>query len=174
MTLGEYPDQVPSRYRIPLKPFLSKTDVHRFPNVAPRVGLDLEENMAGGSITDDFTGDGLIDVFVSTSDPTRGCRLFVNRGDGSFEEQCEKAGLSDQIAALNCNQADYDNDGDLDILLMRGGWEKPLRQSLLRNDGKGVFSDVTVESGLAVPIACQSAAWGDYDNDGHHRPLRLW
>ena len=167
MTLGEYPDGVPSAYRIPLQPFESKTDVHRFPNMGPHVGLDPEENMAGGTITDDFTGDGLIDVFVSTSDPARGSRLFVNLGNGSFEERSEKAGLADQIAALNCNQADYDNDGDLDIFLMRGGWEKPLRQSLLRNDGKGTFTDVTVESGLANPIACQSVAWGDYDKDGH-------
>ena len=139
----------------------------RFPNVAAKVGLDPQENMAGGSIADDFTGDGLVDVFISTSDPTRGSRLFVNLGNGSFEERSEEVGLADQVAALNCSQADYDNDGDLDIFLMRGGWEKPLRPSLLRNDGKGTFTDVTVESGMATPIACQSAAWGDYDNDGH-------
>jgi hypothetical protein len=167
MTLGKYPDQVPPAYRIPIDSFTSKTDVHRFPNVAPRVGLDLEENMAGGSIMDDFTGDGLADVFISTSDPTKGCQLFVNLGNGSFESWSKKAGLANQVAVLNCNQADYDNDGDLDILLMRGGWEKPLRPSLLQNDGKGKFTDVTVEAGLAVPIACQAAAWGDYDNDGY-------
>ena len=167
MTLGQYPDGILPAYRIPLQPFQSKTDVHRFPNIAPHVGLDPEENMAGGSITDDFTGDGLIDVFVSTSDPAKGSRLFVNLGNGTFEERSEKAGLASQIAALNCSQGDYDNDGDLDIFLMRGGWEKPLRPSLLRNDGKGTFTDVTMESGLATPIASQSAAWGDYDNDGY-------
>jgi len=41
-----------------------------------------------------------------------------------------------------------------------------LRPSLLRNNGAGVFDDVTVKSGLAEPIASESAAWGDYDNDG--------
>ena len=49
---------------------------------------------------------------------------------------------------------------------MRGGWETPSRMSLLRNDGKGRFEDVTVRGGLGAPIAGESAAWGDYDNDG--------
>ncbi len=90
----------------------------------------------------------------------------MNRGDGTFEDQSEKAGLAAQIAALNCTQADFDNDGDLDVYLMRGGWETPIRPSLLRNDGNGAFTDVTEASGVGTPIASQSAAWGDYDNDG--------
>jgi len=166
MTLGDYPHKVPPEYLIPLEPFQSRIDVGRFPNVAARVGLDPGGNMAGGSILDDFNGDGLIDVFTSTANPARGARLFVNRGDGTFEDRSEKAGLARQIAALNCNQADYDNDGDLDVYLMRGGWENPIRPSLLRNDGDGTFTDVTEASGVGTPIASQSAAWGDYDNDG--------
>ena len=39
--------------------------------------------------------------------------------------------------------------------------------SLLRNTGTGAFEDVTHSSGLGVPIACESAAWGDFNNDGH-------
>ena len=166
MTLGEYPDKVPPQYLISLDPFQSRIDLGRFPNVAAQIGLDPGGNMAGGSILDDFNGDGLIDVFTSTANPTRGARLFVNRGDGTFEDRSEKAGLARQIAALNCNQADYDNDGDLDVYLMRGGWENPIRPSLLRNEGNGTFTDVTEASGVGTPIASQSAAWGDYDNDG--------
>ncbi len=62
--------------------------------------------------------------------------------------------------------ADFDNDGDLDVLLLRGGGEEPMRLSLLRNKGDGTFEDVTIASGLAEPIATGSAAWGDFDNDG--------
>ncbi len=167
MTLGEYPQGVPPALRIPLEPFRSATEVGRFANVAARVGLDPMENMAGGSITDDFTGDGLIDLFTSTSDPEDCARLFVNKGTGLFEERTKQAGLENQVAALNCNQADYDNDGDLDVLLVRGGWEKPFRMSLLRNNGQGVFTDVTAACGMDTPIACQSAAWVDYDLDGY-------
>ncbi len=62
-------------------------------------------------------------------------------------------------------RADYDNDGNPDVLLMRGAWEEPARLSLLRNKG-GVFEDMTVASGLGDPISSESSAWGDYDNDG--------
>ena len=49
--------------------------------------------------------------------------------------------------------------------MLRGGWEYPCRLSLLRNAGDR-FEDVTVGSGLGEPIATETAAWGDYDNDG--------
>ncbi len=76
-------------------------------------------------------------------------------------------GLDEQVYALNLTRADYDNDGRLDVLLLRGAWEKPARMSLLRNKGGGAFEDVTVAAGLSEPISTESAAWGDYDNDGH-------
>ena len=64
-------------------------------NVAGRVGLTRAgANMSGGIIVDDFNGDGLLDVFYSTSDPTEGRALFVNRGDGTFEDRSDAAGLS--------------------------------------------------------------------------------
>ena len=65
------------------------------------------------------------------------------------------------------NQTDYNNDGRLDIFVMRGGWEFPMRNSLLRNNADGTFTDVTVESGLASPAyPTPTASWADYDNDG--------
>jgi FG-GAP-like repeat/ASPIC and UnbV len=168
MTLGDYPDRVPSQYLIPLGPFQSDGGVRRLENIAGRVGLSARgANMSGGSIVDDFTGDGLLDVFYSTKDVTQGCALFVNRGDGTFEDRSALAGLEPQVGALNCNHADYDNDGDLDVLLLRGGWETPRRPSLLRNEGDGRFTDVTVAACLWQPIASQAAAWADFDCDGH-------
>jgi len=167
MTLGEYPDKVPPRYVLPLDTFQSVVDVGRFQNVAPLVGLTSRgPNQAGGSVFDDFTGDGLPDLFTTSLDVDRGASLFVNRGDGTFVERSEEAGLGDQIYALNVARADFDNDGKLDVLLLRGGWERPMRMSLLRNIGNGTFEDVTLASGLGEPIASESACWGDYDNDG--------
>jgi hypothetical protein len=92
--------------------------------------------------------------------------LFINRRDGTFEDRGASAGLAEQKMAVNLAHADFDNDGDLDVLALRGGWETPYPLSLLRNRGSGVFDDVTVSAGLGEPIASQSAAWGDYDNDG--------
>ncbi len=167
MTLGEYPDKVPKKYRIPLDTFQSKLNVARFDNVAPLVGLIARgPNLAGGSIFDDFNGDGLPDLFTTSLDADLGASMFINRGDGTFEDRSAKAGLGDQVYALNVARADFDNDGDLDVVLLRGAWEKPMRLSLLKNKGDGTFEDVTIAAGLAEPIATESAAWGDYDNDG--------
>jgi hypothetical protein len=62
-----------------------------------------------------------------------------------------RAGLDDQLGGLNLVQTDYNNDGCKDILVLRGGWELPQRNSLLRNDCDGTFTDVTAASGLAEP-----------------------
>ena len=167
MTLGSYPDGVPRDQLIPLEPFRSGGDIGRFPNVASRVGLsERGENMAGGCVVHDFNGDGWLDVFYSTIDPSRGCGLFLNRGDGTFRDHSAESQLGSQVGAENCIHADFDNDGDLDVLLLRGAWEFPLRPSLLCNDGTGVFTDRTEAAGLAAPIAAETGGWSDYDGDG--------
>ncbi len=167
MTLGEYPEKVPKDFRLPATLYRSAGDIGRFTNVAMLVGLGARgPNLAGGSIFDDFNGDGLPDLFTTSLDADLGASLYINRGDGTFEDRSAWAGLGSQVYALNVTRADFDNDGDLDLLLLRGAWEAPYRLSLLRNKGNGAFDDVTVASGLAEPIATESAAWGDYDNDG--------
>jgi FG-GAP-like repeat/ASPIC and UnbV len=167
MTLGEYPDKVPPEYRIATKLARPSGEAPRFENVASTVGLTARgPNLAGGSIFDDLDGDGRPDLFTTSLDADLGASLYINRGDGTFQDRSAAAGLGDQIYALNVTRADYDNDGDLDLLLLRGGWERPLRLSLLRNRGDASFDDVTFAAGLGDPIATESAAWGDYDNDG--------
>src|SRR5262249_41946256 len=136
-------------------------------NIATRAGLTSRgPGGAGGSVFDDFTGDDLPDLFVTSLDTNRGASLYVNQGDGTFADCSDLAGLGDQIYALNVTPADFDNDGHPDVLILRGGWEMPMRLSLLRNMGDGTFADVTITGGLAEPLSTESAAWGDYDNDG--------
>lgn len=167
MTLGDYPEKVLPRYRIPIARSLSKGEPGRFENIAIRVGLIARgPDLAGGCIFDDFTGDGRPDLLTTSFDVVHGASLHVNDGKGGFEDHSHQAGLDEQVYALNVTRADYDNDGRLDILLLRGAWERPAPMSLLRNRGEGVFEDVTVASGLGRPISTESAAWGDYDNDG--------
>ena len=167
MTLGEYPAKVPPEYLVPIDWFRSKEDVGHFLNVALTAGLTVRgPNLAGGSIFDDFTGDGRPDLFTTSLDATRGASFFVNKGDGTFDERSREAGLDDQIYALNVVRGDFDNDGNLDVVLLRGGWEKPMRMSLLRNRGDATFEDVTIAAGLGEPISSESAGWGDFDNDG--------
>jgi hypothetical protein len=167
MTVGEHPEKVARKYLLPTWLFSSHGDIGRFENQTLPAGLGTRgPNLAGGSIFDDFNGDGLADLFTTSLDADLGASLYINRGNGTLEDRSASAGLGDQVYALNVTRADIDNDGDLDVLLLRGAWEIPLRLSLLRNRGDGKFDDVTFAAGLAEPIATESAAWGDYDNDG--------
>ena len=97
MTVGEYPDGVPPIYLVPSDIFASKADVGRFRNVAPESGLiSRGPNQAGGSLFDDFTGDGLPDLFFTSLDVDRGASFFVNMGNGHFEDHSDHAGLADE------------------------------------------------------------------------------
>ena len=169
MAQGEYPDSVPQRHRLPPEAFRSGVEIGRFLDVAPELGVDTL-NLCGGVIAEDFDGDGLIDIVTSTFDPSGPMTFYHNLGDGRFEDRSSASRLDDQLGGLNCIGADYDNDGDMDILVLRGAWlldDGRIRNSLLRNNGDGTFTDVTHAAGLATPARpTQAAAWGDFDNDG--------
>lgn len=170
MTLGTYPDEVPPEYRIDPARFKSEYDVGAFVDVSTNVGVKAV-NLSGGVVADDFDGDGLIDIFTTTMYPRGPAQLFRNRGDGTFEDVSKPSGIADQLGGLNCIGGDYDNDGDIDLMILRGGWiagpNGCMRNSLMRNDGDFLFTDVTHHAGLAEPAyPTHSAAWGDFDNDG--------
>jgi len=165
MFAGTYPDRVPPAYLIPPEAFTSAEDPGRFVDVAAQSGL-VSVSRAGGVIVDDFDNDGRLDVVTSSLDSCAPMRLFRRGPDGLFAEQASTAGLGEQLGGLNIVQTDYNNDGHLDILVLRGAWESPQRKSLLRNNGDGTFTDVTVASGLATLTGTQAAVWVDVDNDG--------
>ncbi len=168
MALGKHPQAVPPEWLIPAETFASDYDIKRFRDIAPGVGLDIKAH-SGGSIAEDFDGDGLIDLMVSSSGPMDQLRFFHNNGDGTFSERTREAGLLGETGGLNIIHADYNNDGHPDVLVLRGGWFRQNGQypmSLLRNNGDGTFADVTEEAGLLALHPTQTAAWADYDNDG--------
>lgn len=167
MTLGGYPQRVPAAHLIPPASFSSGTGAPPFVDVAARVGLDTN-NMAGGTIVEDFDQDGFLDVVTSTQDSCGPLRYSRSNGDGTYSDRTQAAGLDRQLGGLNLVSTDYNNDGRPDIFVLRGGWEFPMRNSLLRNNGDGTFTDVTHEAGLAAPAtASHSAVWFDFDQDGH-------
>ena len=165
MTLGKYPAGVPPKYLIAPSNFDSPEDIGKFVDVAPQAGINLY-SMSGGLIVDDFESHGLYDIVTSDFGQCAPMHFFHNNGDGTFVDRTAQAGLSDQLGGLNLLQADYNNDGCLDILVLRGGWEFPQRMSLLRNNCDGTFTDVTTASGLSTPTQTQTAVWADIDNDG--------
>ncbi len=169
MALGRYPDDVPPSFLIPPEAFESEQPFPRFIDCGSNLGLDTF-SLAGGVITDDFDDDGFLDIVVSSWSPADQIRMFHNDGDGTFSDWTERAGLTGIYGGLNLIHADYDNDGNLDILVLRGGWLGDAGRhpnSLLRNDGHGHFRDVTFDAGLGDEhYPTQTACWADYDNDG--------
>ncbi|MCA8955004.1 MAG: VCBS repeat-containing protein, partial [Planctomycetes bacterium] len=169
MTLGSYPDGVPPELRVVLPKPAVPAGFPRFANVAPKVGVDTF-SWCGGVVADDLDGDGDIDLLTSSWHPGAELRLLLNRGDGTFVDASEQSGLRGICGGLNLVQGDFDNDGLVDVLVLRGAWlQAGGRQpnSLLKNLGGGRFRDVTFEAGLgAVHYPTQTAAFADYDRDG--------
>ena len=168
MTLGQHPAGVPPKYLIPPKVFVSEYEIKRFPDIARGLGLDLN-TLAGSVVMDDFDNDGLLDLMISSMGLRDQLRLFRNTGDGTFKERTAEAGLIGEIGGLNMVQADYNNDGHIDVFVLRGAWfEKQGHHpdSLLRNNGNGTFDDVTEEAGLLSFRPSQTGTWFDFNNDG--------
>ena len=175
MLSGDYPAGVPEALRLPpgaLEPPAGTEGLPLFTDFAARLGIDVLD-LAGGGVVDDFDGDGRLDLVSSTWDPCGPMKAFRNDGAGGFENVTEAWGLDVQLGGLNLAHADFDGDGMLDLLVLRGAWfgeQGRMRNSLLRNDLKreaGRFVDVTAAAGIAYPAyPTQGAAWADFDLDG--------
>ncbi len=170
MTLGGYPQQVPPQYLIPnLNADDGPNRVKPFTDVAAAAGINLNSR-AGGAIVDDFDGDGYLDVITSGMDLKDHMHYFHNNGDGTFSDRTRHSGLENMVGGLNIEQTDYNNDGKPDIFVMRGAWlrngfgDEP--SSLLRNNGDGTFTDVTIPAGLKYMHPTQAGVWADFNNDG--------
>src|SRR4029453_1498708 len=119
MTLGTYPESVPRQYRIDPAVFTSAEDPGRFVDVAAEKGL-AATGLAGGVVIEDIDNDGLLDVVPSPVDSCAPLRYYHHERDGSFRELTGAAHLSDQLGGLNLSATDYNNDGRVDLFVMRG------------------------------------------------------
>ncbi len=146
--------------------FLNDRDGPPFPRVTQEgePGWELTQVRCGlFSAWGDFDGDGLLDVYL-TCENVAG-RLFRNLGRGEFK--LIPGFVAPSFASRNAEWVDYDNDGDLDLVInpYNAG---PL--AVFRNDGSGALAPMTAaEVGdLATDATHRSLAiaWGDYDNDG--------
>jgi hypothetical protein len=174
-----------------LKPLSRAAAAHRgFEDRATRSGVTfrhassrtsqkyLPESMGAGVAMLDYNNDGLLDLFFvngaalsdpmppgaspDKSDPRFWNRLYRNRGDGTFTDVTESAGLSGRGYGMGVAVGDFNNDGFSDLYVTGFG-----RNTLYRNNGNGTFTDITEQAGVAGGGWSVSACFVDYDRDGN-------
>ncbi len=150
------------------------THVHHKPYLDPKLEpiMSWVSSVGAAAAAGDFDNDGWIDLYVTDSHKGEPNRLYRNRGDGTFEDVGAQAGVAnvndDTGTSMDCVWGDYDNDGDLDLFVVKWG-----RDHLFRNNGDKTFTDVTAQSfqnekgdpGSPWANGC-SAIWFDYNGDG--------
>ena len=123
-----------------------------------------------GSTFTDIDRDGDLDMFIAkchqgNNDPfdvTRKNQLWINNGDGTWDEEGEARGLVLFEQSWTADFQDLDNDGDFDALITN---HSNVMQ-ILENDGNGYFVDVTEDTGLDVEGFFLQSKMVDFDNDG--------
>jgi hypothetical protein len=161
-----------------------------FVDVSAASGIDFElrahftefcymlETLGGGLAVLDYDRDGWLDIFFVNGAPLRegttledtlkpkagsdSNRLYRNRGDWTFEDVTDRAGLQGRGYGMGTATGDYDNDGDIDLYVTAMG-----RNTLYRNNSDGTFTDVTEAAGVAGGLWSVSSLFLDYNNDGY-------
>jgi enediyne biosynthesis protein E4 len=139
---------------------LKNTGFFRFTNIAGSAGVAL--NTTGQSaISADFNGDGYADIYVVNQGHPN--KLYINNKNETFRDVTAAAGVGFTGQGLQAVAADYDGDGDIDILLVNEAGPVVL----YRNQGNLKFQSVAGAAGIAGPRNVQSASFTDINNDGY-------
>ena len=128
----------------------------------------LVESLGSGAAFIDYDNDDDLDIYLvngwqlrDRSPSIRGSNvLYRNRGDGTFEDVTQQAGVGDQQWGVSVCVADYDGDGWLDMYITNFG-----PNILYRNNGDGTFADVTEHAGVGDDRWAGCAAFLDADGD---------
>ncbi len=136
----------------------------KFEDVTKGSGLEAFEGDGTGVAVADFDRDGKLDIYM-TSLRKGASRLFKGKGDGTFTDISEKAGVLLKSPARSCSWCDIDGDGWVDLFVT-----SPTGQCFLfKNKGDGTFLDITKDSGIDNALAgrhCLGCVFGDVDGDG--------
>jgi hypothetical protein len=116
--------------------------------------------VSGGVVLFDADEDGDLDIFFAGE--AYDSVLYINDGTGRFSDGTLAAGLGGVLLARGGSAADYDNDGDEDLYVGRGG----AANLLFKNLGGGVFTEVGGSAGVDENSLTLGAVFGDYDQDG--------
>jgi hypothetical protein len=141
-----------------------------FSDVTKQAGIYRTTGKGLGVVFGDYDGDGWTDIYVANDSVPN--FLFHNKGKGVFEEVGLLAGVAvsndgQPLAGMGVDMGDINGDGLLDIFVTNLDRQT---HSLYRNLGKGLFANVTFESGVGeatLPFVGFGALFFDYDNDTH-------
>lgn len=141
------------------------------------MGTRPRHYMGGGVCWGDFDGDGFEDLFVTRTRLDNDARqaaldprseIYASNGNGTFTDVSAESGVGVSLDGLGCSVADYDADGDLDLLYTGVGEAR-----LFANLGAFRFEDVTARAGLALagkcgasPCFATGSSWADVGGDG--------
>ncbi|MGS2725780.1 FG-GAP-like repeat-containing protein [Psychroserpens sp. BH13MA-6] len=118
-----------------------------------------------GSIWIDYDNDRDLDMFIAKcggETDRRRNNMLTNNGDGTYTENGAALGLDDPMQTWSSSWGDYDNDGDMDLFVGASSGS----HKLMRNDGNGVFVDVTATANVSsAPTGHENVSY-DFDNDG--------
>ena len=141
-----------------------------FSDVSVKAGVSDPKNYYGfTSVFVDVDNDGKVDLLVSNDSTPN--YLYINRGDGTFKDASFLSGFGlnqdgRETAAMGLAVGDFQNSGLLDLYT---GTFSDDYKPLYRNEGKGNFSEISPEMGIAsptYPFLTWSTEFIDYDNDG--------
>ncbi|MEZ4946733.1 MAG: FG-GAP-like repeat-containing protein [Cyclobacteriaceae bacterium] len=119
----------------------------------------------------DYDNDGYLDLFANTSlgaGTASDKYLLHSNGDGTFTRITEGELVTDFGSTFDTQWADYDNDGDQDVIVLNRGVNASLQSNtrLYQNNGDGTFTRVLGSVFETILSYDRTASWGDYDNDG--------
>jgi len=139
--------------------FISRVYRHDDNGKFTDINADLPGVAFGFAAWGDFDNDGDLDILLTGSTGSLSmARVYRNDGNGTFTDiNAALPGVEESSVAWG----DFDNDGDLDILLTGFIASGPMAR-VYRNEGNGTFTDINA----GLPGVASSAAWGDFDNDG--------
>ena len=141
-----------------------------YTDVTEQADIGAGSGMLGAgtaAVFSDADSDGRLDLYAANGYGLPSF-LYLN-SDTGFDDATDAAGVGEHDDAEAAVFGDYDNDGDMDLYVSNTASVEgaPLPDVLYRNDGSGVFEDVTDEAGVGVEDYSLGAVFGDLDNDGY-------
>lgn len=173
--------------QVPNKLFINRGNFV-FEDISGKAKINEGKNWSNGITFVDINGDGWMDIYVSQGGPKsreeRKNLLYINQKNETFKESAEDFGLSDMGISTQSAFFDYDNDGDLDCIVMNENElygvdpinlyklvdssqeNKYFNSSHFYRNDNGKFVDQTLPSGIQRPIFGLGLSVSDINNDG--------